>query len=316
MRSARQSRTAPQAPLLERCKAGLHTRYNTRTIPEVNTLHAFCYAAAMRKPPTSAVFAVLAPVLGALALAVPSPWSWAAAALAVLAAAGAGLATHVPLFLVGRPLVSAPLAGALASLAAYLVDAAFTAPPGWTQAAFLAGAVVCAGVAGVPVPSPRSARAAPLLLLLAALPAHAGAPRYHTHTFTVSTAACPTGAPGLDTDGTAYGISLAAVRAWTVEICPVTAGAYFTGAGLLKTCTYSQTEWGSGSWALGPTLDIGPDGDPTTTDVTTTADNPCRRYWDVEVGVGLSDRVYVYPSTDLGLSAGTQVRVRLFGETR
>lgn len=268
----------------------------------------------MRLPP---ILAVLAPVLGALALAVPSPWSWTAAALAVLAAAGAGLAVRVPEFLIGRPLVSAPLAGALASLAAFLANEALTAPPGWTQAAFLAGAVVCAGVAGVPVPRPRSARAVPpLLLLLAALPGHAGSPRYHPSTITVSTAACPTGTPGNDADGVAYGISLSGLRAWTVEVCPVTAGAYFTGAGLLKTCTYSQTEWGSGSWALGPTLDIGPDGDPTTADVTTTAANPCRRYWDVEVGIGLSDRVYIYPSTDFGLSAGTQVRVRLFGETR
>lgn len=150
------------------------------------------------------------------------------------------------------------------------------------------------------------------LLLLCLLPALAlaGAPRYHPHTFTVSTAACPTGTPGLDTDGIAYGISLAGVRAWTVEVCPVTAGAYFTGAGLLKTCTYSQTEWGSGGWALGPELDAGVDA------LTTTADNPCRRWWDIEVGVGLSDRLFVYPSTDLGLSAGTQVRVRVIGELR
>lgn len=139
-----------------------------------------------------------------------------------------------------------------------------------------------------------------------------GAPRYHPHTFTVGTAACPTGTPGTDTDGAESGISLSGLRAWTVEVCPVTAGAYFTGAGLLHTCTFSRTEWGSGSWALGPDLD------PGTSDgtLTTTADNPCRRFWDVEVGVGLSDRVYVYPSTNLGLSAGTQVRVRVFGELR
>lgn len=153
-------------------------------------------------------------------------------------------------------------------------------------------------------------KAALLLCLLPAVAALAGAPRYHPHTFTVSTAACPIGAPGLDMDGVAYGISLSGVRAWTVEVCPVTAGAYFTGAGLLKTCTYSQTEWGSGQWALGPDLEPGVDS------LVTTADNPCRRFWDIEVGVGLSDRVYVYPSTDWGLSAGTQVRVRLFGELR
>lgn len=264
----------------------------------------------------SPILAVLSPVLGALALAVPSPWSWIAAALSVLAAAGAGLAVQVPQFLVGRPLVSAPLAAALASLSAYLANEALTAQ-GWIQAAFLAGAAVCAGVAGVPIPLPRSARALPpLLVLLAAFPSQAGAPRYHAHTFTVSTADCPTGSPGNDTDGVPYGISLSGVRAWTVEICPVTEGAYFNGPGLLKTCTYSQTEWGSGTWALGPDLDIGPDNDRTTADVTTTAANPCRRYWDVEVGVGLSDRLYVYPSTNFGLSAGTQVRVRLFGEAR
>lgn len=153
-------------------------------------------------------------------------------------------------------------------------------------------------------------------LVFAAGFALAGSPRYHPHTFTVSTAACPTGTPGTDTDGAEYGISLSGVRAWTVEICPITASAYFTGAGLLHTCVFSRTEWGSGSWALGPDIDIGPDGDPSTDDLTTTADNPCRRSWDIEVGVGLSDRLYVIPSTDFGLSAGTQVRMRVFGETR
>lgn len=137
-----------------------------------------------------------------------------------------------------------------------------------------------------------------------------GAPRYHPHTFTVSTAACPTGSPGTDIDGVQYGISLAGLRAWTVEVCPVTAGAYFTGAGVLHACVYSQTEWGSGSWALAFDLDPGAD------TWSTTADNPCRRWPDVEVGVGLADRVFVFPSTDFGLNSGTQVRVRFIGESR
>ncbi len=258
----------------------------------------------------SPILVVVAPALGTVALAVPPPWSWTAAALAVLAAAGAGLAATVPPFLVGRPLVSPALAGALGTLSGYLVHRAADAPDGWPRAALLAGAVLCAGAAGVPLSAPGAAKAAPLLVALFAFSAHAGGPRYHGHTFTVSTAACPTGSPGNDTDGQLYGISLSGVRAWTVEICPITAGAYFTGAGLLHTCTYSNTEWGSGSWALGPDID------PGTTDLTTTADNPCRRFWDVEVGVGMSDRVFVYPSADLGLSAGTQVRVRVFGELR
>jgi len=261
----------------------------------------------MRLPP---ILAVLAPVLGAVALAIPPPWSWTSAALAVLAAAGAGLATRVPTFLAGRPLVSAPLATALGTLSGYLFQASLNAPEGWPRAAFLTGAVLAAGAAGVPLPSPAARALPPALAALLALNAHAGAPRYHLHTFTVSTAACPTGTPGTDMDGQPYGISLSGVRAWTIEICPVTAGAYFTGPGLLHTCAYSQTEWGSGSWALGPDLDPGTD------DLTSTADNPCRRFWDIEVGVGLSDRVFVYPSTDMGLSAGTQVRIRLFGETR
>jgi hypothetical protein len=268
----------------------------------------------MRLPPILAVFA---PALGAVALAVPSPWSWVAAALAILTAAGAGFVTTVPKFLVGRPFVSPAAAGVLGTLSGYLFQQSTDAPEDWPRALLLAGAVVCAGLAGVPLQAPGARRAAPLLVALLCAPtADAGSPRYHPSTITVSTAACPTGTPGTDSDGVEYGISLSGVRAWTVEICPVTADAYFTGAGLLRTCVFSRTDWGSGSWALGPELDIGPDGDPTTDDLTTTAANPCRRYWDVEVGVALSDRLYVIPSTTLGLSAGTQVRVRLFGETR
>lgn len=192
------------------------------------------------------------------------------------------------------------------------ISAAFALPGPWTTERYFLVATNALGTILGMASAGNRGRAAPLLLALLFVPlaAQAGSPRYHSHTFTVSTAACPTGTPGTDTDGQPYGISLSGVRAWTVEICPVTTGAYFTGAGLLKTCTFSQTEWGSGGWALGPDLDSG------TEDLTSTADNPCRRFWDVEVGVGLSDRVYVYPSTDLGLSAGTQVRVRVFGETR
>jgi hypothetical protein len=104
------------------------------------------------------LLAVLAPLLATLALTLSPPHSWAAAALAVLVAAGAGLAARVPEFFVGRPLVSAPLAATLAGLSAFLFDASMSAPEGWIRAALLAGAVVCAGVSGVPIPVPRSPR--------------------------------------------------------------------------------------------------------------------------------------------------------------
>jgi hypothetical protein len=75
-------------------------------------------------------------------------------------------------------------------------------------------------------------------------------------------------------------------------------------------CTYSNTPWGPGEWALSPemTWDM--------TDVTSTADNPCIEFSQLQPVVALSDRVFVYPSTDFGVSGGATVTVYLTGETR
>jgi hypothetical protein len=133
-------------------------------------------------------------------------------------------------------------------------------------------------------------------------------PRYHTNTFTISTAACPTGTPGLAPDGIAWGISLSEVRGFKATVCPAS-GQTITGVGSLKICTYSATPWGPGSWALS---DLAWD----FTDRTSTADNPCREVSQLLTVVALSDRVFVYPSTDFGVSGGTTLTVYLVGETR
>lgn len=145
-------------------------------------------------------------------------------------------------------------------------------------------------------------------LCLWGLTAHAGAPRYHTHTITVSTSACPTGSPGLASDGVAWGISLSNLRGFKATVCPAS-GQTITGVGSVKVCTYSATPWGPGSWALSELeWDF--------TGITSTVSNPCRELTQLLPVVALSDRVFVYPSTDFGISGGTTVTIYLVGEER
>ena len=151
-----------------------------------------------------------------------------------------------------------------------------------------------------------------LLLLLLAVPAmaHAGVPRYNPETITIASAACPTGTPGTDADGVLWGISLYELRGFKVRVCPEE-GETITGAGSLKVCTYSPSPYGDGSWALSPELTW------IMTGKTSTADNPCLEFSHLQTVVSLSgERVFVYPSTDFGVSGGTTLRVYLSGETR
>jgi hypothetical protein len=311
---------------------------NTRTIPEVNSLSTFCYSAPMRLPP---ILAVLAPVLGALALAVPSPWSWTAAALAVLAAAGAGLATRVPGFLVGRPLVSAPLAGALATLSGYLLQQSLSEPAGWIQAAFLAGAVVCAGVAGVPLPSPRAARALPpLLLLLAALPAQAQTvlpcssacpERYYFETQPCTAGTCARSYAPLPTEFSGgKGMSLAAYEGVQVTVC-ASNGHTLSGAGLLKWWVWEPWVPNSSSSTPSFDLDLADADRGEECSYSTLADGGvvsgvgagdggsnltyrcrCLRFSDWKVG-GLSSRRVILEGEGVTASGGDQIEVRIVG---
>lgn len=157
--------------------------------------------------------------------------------------------------------------------------------------------------------SPRPYPLGCLLVLLASSAAHAGAPRPNRYSVSIATAACPTGTPGVGADGDAYGISLSGLRGWKAAVCPEE-GETLTGAGSLKVCTYSQELWGMGAWALSPEFSWNMTGRAST------ADHPCIQLMDVPVYIGLSDRVYVYPSTDFGISGGTTVTVYLVGEER
>lgn len=103
------------------------------------------------------ICSLLSPTLGALASVTPSPWSWCLAAGALLSAGVAGLVSKVPVFLVGRPLVSAGLVVPLLTISGVLVEQAFASPEGLGRAALLAVAVLCSGLAGKPLPSPAPA---------------------------------------------------------------------------------------------------------------------------------------------------------------
>lgn len=121
-----------------------------------------------------ALCSLLSPLLGALASVVPPPWSWVLAALALVSAGVAGLVSKVPAFLVGRPVVSAVLAGPLAVLATVLADQALATQDGLERAGMLAVAVLLSGLAGKPLPSPGAPTAAalrlvPLLLFVSSL---------------------------------------------------------------------------------------------------------------------------------------------------
>lgn len=148
-----------------------------------------------------------------------------------------------------------------------------------------------------------------LMIVSGPLEVRAGSPVYAApYTFTIASAACPTGtSPG---PGNGWGISLAGLRGFKATLCPAD-GQTITGlAGAIKVCVYSAAPWGPGKWALSElkwTM--------TTADATTT-DNPCRELYQLQTVVGLSDRVFVYPSTDFGVSGGSTLTVYLVGETR
>jgi len=155
-----------------------------------------------------------------------------------------------------------------------------------------------------------------LALLLVLVPALAlgGTGKTNCETVTISTSACPTGAPGTDADGDYYGLPLQQLHGWKVRICPITASAYITGAaGSIKFCTYSTSTWmtaAADGWALSPQFTI-----PMTTSYATTADNPCLELAHAQPIVRLSgERVYAYVTTDFAVSAGTQVKICINGE--
>lgn len=169
-------------------------------------------------------------------------------------------------------------------------------------------ALAISGAAGVLVGVLRGGGAAVALLAvsLAAGSAHA-ADRIRDYDITISTAACPTGAPGAWTDLKTPGLAISGLRAWNMKLCPKTAGAYFTGTGGWRACIYR-----SGSWTLAPWFYVDMTDDGLGNAVTSTADNPCITYWDIEIGVNDGDLLFIYPD-GVGVSSGTQARVVLKG---
>src|SRR5690349_9120888 len=135
----------------------------------------------------------------------------------------------------------------------------------------------------------------------------AGMPRYHAHTIAVASGTCPVGTPGLAPDGVEWGISLSGLRAWKATICPES-GRTFTGSGAVRACVYSALPWGPGQWAPSSiTFDL--------TGRSSTLAHPCLEMVHLEVGVALSDRVFLLPES-VGVSGGTTLTVYLAGELR
>jgi hypothetical protein len=101
----------------------------------------------------AAILATLAALGGFAAGILSSPQSWIVAALALLCAVVAGVkGFDVPKFAVGRPLVKAALIGPLTTVAGLAIDYALTLPEGYLKGAFGVAAIVCVGLAGVPLP--------------------------------------------------------------------------------------------------------------------------------------------------------------------
>lgn len=167
-------------------------------------------------------------------------------------------------------------------------------------------AVAGAALAGAVISGLRGQAVVLLAVALAAGSAQA-ADRIRDYDVTISTSACPTGTPGAWTDLKPPGLAISGLKAWNVKLCPKTAGAYFTGTGGWKACVYR-----SGSWTLLPYFFIDMTDDGYGNAVTTTADNPCLGYWDIQVGVNDGDLLFIYPE-GTGVSSGTQVRVVLRG---
>lgn len=118
--------------------------------------HPEPHAAPLVSKPVAALLAALATILGFGAGVVSAPASWVLAVAALISALFAGVTGFkVPKFTVGRPLVKAGWIGPLATIAGFLVDYAVSLPDGPLKGGLLVGAVVCVGLAGVPLPSPR-----------------------------------------------------------------------------------------------------------------------------------------------------------------
>lgn len=166
------------------------------------------------------------------------------------------------------------------------------------------GAVI-AGIRGGPP-------AAMLLAVALSLPAGA-ADRHRAYAVTLSSAACPTGTPGVLSDGKEPGLATGGLRAWNVTVCPE-ATRTFTGTGLLRVCVFRRSPSGPNLWVLSPTFywDFADDG--TGTPITSTSSNGCVTFSDVLLGVNDGDLVHVYPETTLGVSAGSTISVYLEGQ--
>lgn len=109
-------------------------------------------------PAVAAVLAVLSTLAGFAAGLLSSPASWICAALALVLALVAGVVGFkVPSFTVGRPLVKATMVAPLVGVAGLLVQLATGLPEGYARGGLLLAAVVCAGLAGAPLPQPTQA---------------------------------------------------------------------------------------------------------------------------------------------------------------
>lgn len=165
-----------------------------------------------------------------------------------------------------------------------------------------------AAAAGVGAAVAALRRGGSLVVLLAcgmaASSAQAG-DRDRWYNVTISTAACPTGTPG------SSGFALSGVRAWNVTVCP-TLGQTITGAGLLRACVFRASP-GPIKWALSPRFFWDMSDDGSGNPITSTLANPCVTFEDVQVGVNDGDLLYIYPSTDFGVSGGTAISVYLEG---
>jgi hypothetical protein len=180
-----------------------------------------------------------------------------------------------------------------------------------SPAAKLIARALSLGVGAV-VAGLRGGGTALLLVAAVSMSAHA-ADRYRSYSVTLASAACPTGAPGLMSDGKEPGLSVGGLRSWNVTVCPESTRT-FTGAGLLRVCVFRRSPGGPNLWTLSPTFywDFADDGSGNP--ITSTSSNRCVTFSDVLLGVNDGDLVYVYPETTLGVSAGATVSVYLEGQ--
>lgn len=150
-----------------------------------------------------------------------------------------------------------------------------------------------------------------LAAVLGASSAHA-ADRVRDYTVTISSAACPTtGTPGLWTDGKTPGIAVSGLRYVSVTACPAS-GQTFTGVGGFKACAYRGAPLDK--WVPLSQIFISMEADAQGNPITSTTDNPCvSPSWDYQMGVNDGDLLFFYPTTDLGVSGGTTVRLVLEG---